>query len=439
MGSSLNKDYVKSKFMEAGITPLEEYESAKKPMICLNKDGYYIRLCWSNFINGKTGNTHSPKNPYTIKNINLFLERYGYNDFECISDMKEYKSNQSLLRFIHKKCGCVILRKQSDVTNRICNDKIKTNRRAIFCEKCDIKSLESTHASVLKQVWLHEREGTITEDRSCINPLTNCCLPTDIVNHVDKIAIEVQSWFHDFEDSKIRDKIKKEYWINRGYKFYAVDQRDYTILEMVQLFFPNIKEIPDYIDINFGKKLNDLEVQKLLNQGYKVPEIAKKLNEPTHKIRDAIRYGRIEYPKDYIRADKKSVVQLDFKGNYIGEYNSLKEAEIHNKNIKASLISSCLNSHRNISGGYIWIEKEKYYSGNYILPQPKGSRLYIPIDKYDLNNNFIEHYESIYEAINKHNEEIKGTENKKYESAKIFKAVSKNNGFYKGFIWRKSN
>lgn len=434
MGTKLDSNYVKEEMMKKGLTPLEKYIEAQRPMICLNQDGYYIRLSWQNFISGKTGNVHSPKNPYTIKNINLFLEKHGYKDYECISDMSEYKGNDTDLRFLHKKCGTIIMRKQRDVTNRI-KDKTK-NRRAIFCEKCDVKSLESTHASVLKQVWLHERKGTVVEDRSCVNPLTNCCLPTDIVNHSDKVAIEVQSWFHDFEDSKIRDKIKKDYWISRGYDFYAVDQRDYTVIEMVQIFFPHINEIPDYIDINFGKKLNDIKVQKLLNEGYNVSQVAEMMNEPTHKIHDAIRYGRIYYPENYIRADWTPVVQLDFKGNYIAEFNSLVEAENSNANVKATLISGCLKAKRNISGGYIWIKKDDYYSNNYILPKPRGYKFYTAVDKYDLDNNFIKHYDTIFEAVKDCNRNLT---NCKYENTKVYNALSKEHGIYKDFIWRKSN
>ena len=92
-----------------------------------------------------------------------------------------------------------------------------------------MKNIESSHALVLKQVWLYEYPDTITEDKSCINPLTNHPLPTDIVNHNLKIAIEIQSWFHDFKDQQEKDEIKRNFWINKGYSFYALDQRDYTI------------------------------------------------------------------------------------------------------------------------------------------------------------------------------------------------------------------
>ena len=37
-----------------------------------------------------------------------------------------------------------------------------------------------------------------------------------------------------------------EYWLNKGYKMYQIDIRDYTILEMIQIFFPDIDKIPDY-------------------------------------------------------------------------------------------------------------------------------------------------------------------------------------------------
>lgn len=56
---------------------------------------------------------------------------------------------------------------------------------------------ESSTASIVKQVFKHEFPDTILEDKSCINPKTGRILPTDIVNHDLKIAIEIQSTYHD--------------------------------------------------------------------------------------------------------------------------------------------------------------------------------------------------------------------------------------------------
>lgn len=72
--------------------------------------------------------------------------------------------------------------------------KRKYYKQCPFCSKFH---LESYHASVLKQIFIHKYPDTSLEDRSCINPKTNRALPTDIVNHNLKIAIEIQSGYHD--------------------------------------------------------------------------------------------------------------------------------------------------------------------------------------------------------------------------------------------------
>ena len=71
-----------------------------------------------------------------------------------------------------------------------------------------------------------------------------------------------------------KDRFKKEFWISKGYSFYDPDIRNYSILEMIQLFFPNIKEVPDYVDFNFSNCINFNEVQELLDQGNTIKEIS---------------------------------------------------------------------------------------------------------------------------------------------------------------------
>ena len=120
---------------------------------------------------------------------------------------------------------------------------------------------------------------------------------------------------------------------------------------MIQLFFPYIKEIPDYIDFEYSNKLNDVYIQNLLNEGNTVTEIANKINCKSHTIYDAIRYGRISYPLDYKKAVYSPIIQFDLNGKLIREYDSIKEA-IEITGLKS--ISSALNNGRNIYGGYYW-------------------------------------------------------------------------------------
>ena len=135
------------------------------------------------------------------------------------------------------------------------NNKSGKNRNIVVCPNCDAR-LESLHALVLKQIFKYYDPDTVEEDPSCINPNTNCVMKTDIVNHKLKIAIEIQGGWHEREKQKERDKIKKDYWTGRGYKFYDYKIKDVSVLEYVQYFFPNINEIPEWVKFDYSNKLN---------------------------------------------------------------------------------------------------------------------------------------------------------------------------------------
>ena len=318
-------------------------------LLCEDSKGYKYIVTYDKVMKNGTHAFVHVGNPYSIDNINNYLKINTNGEYTCISE--KYINKNALLNFRHNKCGRIFQQTWNNISKKRNQNNIGSNKTGVRCPFCDNLQLESTHALILKQVWLHEKNETIVEDKSCINPNTNHPLPTDIVNHKDKIAIEVQSWFHDFEDQKIKDKIKSDYWISKGYKFYAIDQRNYTVLEMIQIFFPYIKEIPNYIDFEYSNKLNDVYIQNLLNEGNTVTEIANKINCKSHTIYDAIRYGRISYPLDYKKAVYSPIIQFDLNGKLIREYDSIKEA-IEITGLKS--ISSALNNGRNIYGGYYW-------------------------------------------------------------------------------------
>lgn len=318
-------------------------------LICEDINSYKYVVTYDKVMKNETHAPVHSGNPFSIYNINNYLRQNANAEYTCISE--KYVNKNTLLHFQHKKCGRIFTQTWNNISKKRNLLNIGVNKTGIRCPFCDNNQLESTHALVLKQVWLHEKEGTVVEDRSCINPETNHALPTDIVNHEEKIAIEIQSWFHDFDSQKIKDKIKSDYWKSKGYAFYAIDQRDYTVLEMIQLFFPNIQEIPQYIDFEYSNKLNDVYIQDLLNKGKSVTEIAKEINCKPHTIYDAIRYGRITYPLKYKKAVYSPVMQYSLNGELICEYDSIKDA-IKATGLKS--ISSVLNSGRNVYGGYCW-------------------------------------------------------------------------------------
>lgn len=144
-----------------------------------------------------------------------------------------------------------------------------SQHRGITCSNCDGRT-ESLHALVLKQLFMHYYPDTELEEPSCINPETNCIMATDIVNHRLKIAIEVQGQWHRFNNQKKHDAIKKQFWLNKGYRFYDYEIDGATVLEYVKHFFPGLDEIPSWVNMEYSNKLNLIKIQQMLDDGMKV-------------------------------------------------------------------------------------------------------------------------------------------------------------------------
>ena len=67
---------------------------------------------------------------------------------------------------------------------------------------------------------------------------------------------------------------------------------------MCQLFC-DMNEIPEWISYDYSDKINIKEIQKLLNDGLTIIDIAKQLDINKHRIYDAIYNNKLYYPKDY--------------------------------------------------------------------------------------------------------------------------------------------
>lgn len=236
-----------------------------------------------------------PSNPYSIDNINIYLSNTTNGEYSCIS--KIYYGNRKSITILHNKCGHTFETKWANLYRKPSENE--PNRHGTQCPYCTGLRNQSLHAVVLKQMFEKLKPGTVIEDQSCRNPLTNCILPTDIVNHNEKIVVEVQSWWHDREYQKIKDKIKKDYWENRGYTVYTPDIRDYSVVDMIKLFFPDVSTIPDWVDYKFYNKLNVDLAQDLLNTGLTVSEVANEMGVSTHRIYDAIYSHKLFYPSSY--------------------------------------------------------------------------------------------------------------------------------------------
>lgn len=316
-------------------------------LLCINKNGYKVNVVYNSVLNGHHPRAIDKSNPYSIENINRIMKDKQI-DFICISD--SYIDNKTPLKFKCLRCGEVVEKVWINCLRNDCH-----SRTPIGCPYCDGR-IESLHALVLKQIFLHEYPDTIVEEKSCVNPKTNKVMPTDIVNHRLKIAIEIQSQWHDFKDSQEKGRYKKKFWLDKGYSFYDPDIRDYSILEMCNLFF-NIDKIPDYIKYDYSNKINIKKIQIMLNNGNKVSEIAKELNVSPHRIYDALGAKKLYYPKNYSKGHRKPIIQYDKNWNYIAEFSSVADAGRAN-DIKAGSIVSALYRGASYCNGFNWEYKD---------------------------------------------------------------------------------
>ena len=102
----------------------------------------------------------------------------------------------------------------------------------------------------------------------------------------------------------------------------------------------------------FGKKHTD-ETKKKMREA--------KLGEKSHNFNKKLP----EWQKNIlIEAHKKQIIQFDLNGNFIKEWDSIKNASEKNK-ISSSAISRCLLKKGKTSGGYIWYYKSDFINGDF--------------------------------------------------------------------------
>ena len=374
------------------ITPKSEVISTKQ-YVLVTDGNYKAFVKAENYLRNdkkKTPLWFSVKNPYIIENINQYYSINYNGNFKCISAFSEIKDRYTKLKFVCTRCGKEI---NKSIFNAIRHDD---SHHGIQCSNCD-EHFESIHAIVLKQIYKHFYPDSIEEDPSCINPHTGYIMATDIVNHRLKIAIEIQGQWHRFEKQKERDKIKKQYWLNRGYKFYDYEIENVSVLQYIQYFFPDIKEIPSWVNMDYNKKINLVKAQELLNSGLKTNQVAEKLNINVSRLYDALHCNKLYYPKNYSKSNRKPVVQLDKNMNLINTYSCYRDAERDN-NIYTGLMASCISAKSYYCQGYYWVPKKLYDSGQYKITKRRTDKFYQKVVKLDMNCNELNRFDNMYEA-----------------------------------------
>lgn len=228
-----------------------------------------------------------------------------------------------------------------------------------WCIHCANMQKESKMASILKQVLKHEFESTIWEYDIGFKGFKGGTSKYDIYVPELNLLIECQSNYHD--RTKGKDELKKEYAINNGYDFIELDCRDFTPLECIQLFFPYIDEIPDYVDLDLNTSINwnIQEVQSMIsNTDYTLPEICNILNIKISSLHYRISTGEIILPDD--KKIEEPIVVLNLNGEYITQYESIAEACRQNINFRSSDICSCCKGKQKTHRGYLFKYLKEY-------------------------------------------------------------------------------
>lgn len=321
-----------------------------------DKLGYRYSCLLKTIIEHRTPNKFYNSNKFSIYNINRWLNFNGMNDYVCLS--RRYTSNSDKLKFIHLTCGTVFCASLVEMKDKKCENN--KDLRYKKCPYCYENLSESRHAYILKQIFIHEHPDTIVEDRSCYNPKTNYSLPTDIVNHRLKIAIEVQSSFHDNVYQQQKDAYKKDYWINKGYSFYALDIRDYSIVEMIQIFFLNISSIPSYVKLTVDLDTQYKLLQDYLDIGYSTREISNITGLKYSYIYGLVYRGILSLPEQYKEKvfNIRKIVQLSKDNKYIRTFDSISDANRHG--YKYGTIRRVLIGKQEYSYGCKWMYEEDY-------------------------------------------------------------------------------
>ena len=359
----------KQEIIRLGYIPLFNHiEDFVKEKVTIKDNDGYLYNCWLlDLKQNKSPFKFSKSNKHTIENINILLEKSGRSDYKCISDFSEYIGNNEDLRFLHIPCGTEFKATLTEMQGKMVGSN-KNNLYYKQCPTCNKAKTESNHALVLKQVFLNELYGTVIEDKSCINPKTNRKLPTDIVNHNLKIAIEIQSRYHDKKEQKERDCIKKNFWIDNGYDFFEIDIREYSILEMCKIFFPYLDKIPDYIDYNFSNCVDFREVQKYLNDGRSIKEISEIMHKKRSTIQGLINRKIISLPENYYKdiLKRRPIIRLSKTGKYISRFNTSSEA--NRQGFKSGTVNRVLKGKQKYAYDSLWVYEDDYLSGNYTIP-----------------------------------------------------------------------
>lgn len=139
-------------------------------------------------------------------------------------------------------------------------------------------------------------------------------------------------------------------------------------------------------------------VQICLNEGLTIKETANILNLNEHSVRGLVTDKKVRLPHGYTERvyNIRAIIRLSKNGDFIKRYESINSLD--RDGFANGTIRRVLAGKQDFSYDSFWVYENQYLSGDYVLPTIKEDKFITPVAKYDMNDNYVCSYATIYEA-----------------------------------------
>ena len=335
-----------------GVIKILEYVGKGKMRVCCkNKEKI---MSTGHFINCKLKELLSLKTSDFKLNIGLDIKNYK-RDLTIIDKKRKLCKDGRYWKFYRLIC------------NR-CGEKVWMSENNILagdgCGQCIKRYTASYMHSALLQYFKHIYPNTIAEHDIGFYGEKGIVSAYDIYVPELNLLIECQSEYHDGKEEF--DLLKRQFAENKGYKFIALDCREYSPLEAIQYFNSNINEMPKYIYVyKDNKKYSCKTLKRLLKECSSLKDVSERLKVTTYILKRIINFYNLEIPKQ----EKSSVFNRRCENYY-------KVWELKRKGVTGYKISKELNI--NMSIVYRWL-RENFVPKRELLQIEKGTHKILDI------------------------------------------------------------